>query len=66
VAGGVESAAGCEPSDGYVAKIDPSTNRIRGGVSVACPVSLTVVDGDIWVGTDGPAGKSLERIHPTR
>lgn len=66
VAGGVGPAGGCEPSDGYVARIDPSTNRIHGGVSVPCPVSLAVVGEDIWVGTDDPTGTSIERIQPTR
>ena len=65
VAGGGGSAGACDPSVGYVARIDPSTNRIHGAVSVPCPVSLTVVDGNVWVGTDGPAGPTLDAAGPT-
>ena len=66
VAGGRGPAGACDPAAGYVAKIDPSTNRILGGVSVPCPVSLAAAGGDVWVGTDGPAGRTVERVRPTQ
>lgn len=65
VAGG--SALGgsaCAPADGYLSVIDPSTNRVVRDGTLACPVSLVVIDGDVWVGTDGPDGPSLRRIQP--
>jgi len=65
VAGGYPPGRECNPAVGYVVRIDPSTNRVRGRVGIPCPVSLAVAGGDVWVGTYGPAGPSIQRIRPT-
>ncbi len=65
VAGGrAPGGAACDPTAGYISVIDPSTNRIVRDGSIACPVSFTIVDGQVWVGTDGPDGPSLHQIRP--
>jgi streptogramin lyase len=62
VAGGGAVGAACDPDAGYVAVIDPSTNRIIRESHVACPISLVVHDGDVWVGIDSPSGPLVEQI----
>jgi streptogramin lyase len=63
VAGG-GSVGGCDPAAGYVAVIDPSTNRIIRDSHVACPISLVVHDKSVWIGIDSPSGPLLEQIEP--
>ena len=52
------------PAD--VAVIDPSTNRIIRDTHVACPISLVVHDGVVWVGMDGPTGPLLRQYDAIR
>ena len=66
VAGGGPQAGGCNPAAGYLAVIDPSTNRVVRTGHIACPVSLLAHDREIWVGTDGPNGPSFVLIDPRR
>ena len=56
------SVGGCDPAAGYVAVIDPSTNRIIRQSHIACPISLVVHDKDVWIGIDGPTGPLIEQI----
>jgi DNA-binding beta-propeller fold protein YncE len=62
VTGGGSVGAGCDPAAGYVAVIDPSTNRIIRDTHIACAISLVVHGEDVWVGIDGPTGPRLEQI----
>ena len=62
VAGGGSVGGGCDPAAGYVAVIDPSTNRIIRETHIACPISLVVHDKTVWIGIDGPTGPLLEQI----
>jgi streptogramin lyase len=66
VAGGHAPGAGCDPAAGYLAVIDPSTNRVVRSGHIACPVSLIVNDRAVWVGSDGPTGSSFVLFDPTR
>ena len=64
LAGGGSGAGGCDPAAGYVAVIDPSTNRIIRDTHIACPISLVVHDNDVWVGMDGPTGPLIRQYEP--
>lgn len=66
VAGEGSEGEGCDPAAGYVAVIDPSTNRVVRRSHFRCPISLVVHGKDVWVGIDGPTGPLLEQIESTR
>jgi DNA-binding beta-propeller fold protein YncE len=61
VAGGGSVGSGCDPAAGFVAVIDPSTNRIIRDSHVACPISLVVHDKTVWIGIAGPTGPLLQQ-----
>jgi DNA-binding beta-propeller fold protein YncE len=66
LAGGGSTVGGCDPAAGFVAVIDPSTNRVVRQSHVACPISLVVRDRNVWVGIDGPAGPLLQEFQSVR
>ena len=66
VSGGGSADGGCDPAAGYVAVIDPSTNRIIRDTHIACPISLVVHDKVVWVGMDGPTGPLLRQYDAIR
>ena len=50
-----------DPNAGYVTRVDPNTNRVKGQVVVSGARELAVADGDVWVASqDG----QVQRIDP--
>jgi DNA-binding beta-propeller fold protein YncE len=54
----------CDGSNGWIDRIDPTTNRVVARVPAVCDASLAVHDDRLWVTSATPNGPGLSLLEP--